>query len=150
MNMIRYQHPELSRLAGSDRLSPLRDLLDSAFQLAGGAEAPRSWVPPIELHEDKDHYSVELELPGMKKEDFHLSLEEGVLHISGERKQEREIKEGEIFRSERVYGSFERSLAFPIAVKPDAVTASYKDGILRIVLPKAEEAKPKKIEVALN
>jgi HSP20 family protein len=86
----------------------------------------------------------------MKKEDFDISLQEDTLTISGERKPESEKREGESFRSERFFGSFSRSVTLPSLVKVDGVKAAYEDGVLTITLPKAEEAKPKKIQVNLN
>jgi HSP20 family protein len=91
---------------------------------------------------------VKVELAGMKKEDFDLSLEDDTLTVSGQRKAE--TTSGESFRSERFFGSFSRTVTLPSAVEADKVKATYQDGILTVVLPKAEEAKPKKIEVHLN
>jgi HSP20 family protein len=93
---------------------------------------------------------VQVEMAGMKKEDFDLSLQDDTLTISGERKSESEKREGESFRSERFFGSFSRSVTLPSLVKVDEVKAAYEDGVLTITLPKAEEAKPKKIQVNLN
>ena len=83
----------------------------------------------------------------MKKEDFDISLQDDVLTISGERKTGGEKREGESFRSERFFGTFSRSITLPAPVKADEVKATYEDGVLTVTLPKAEEAKPKKIEV---
>jgi HSP20 family protein len=108
------------------------------------------WNPPLDVFQDKDHVFVKAELPGMKKEDIHISLHENTLTISGERKQEREVKEGESFRSERFFGRFHRSVTLPVPVQSGAVKAQYKDGILAVSLPKAEEARPKQIEVQVS
>ena len=89
-----------------------------------------------------------VELPGLKKEEIEISLHDDTLTISGERKRE-ESSEQE-FLTERLYGKFQRSLTLPTAVDAEKVKASYKDGLLQVVLPKAEEAKPKQIEVALK
>ena len=97
-----------------------------------------------------DKITVQVELAGMKKEDFDISLQDDVLTISGERKSESEKREGESFRSERSFGAFSRSVTLPSAVKADEVKATYEDGVLTVTLPKAEEAKPKKIQVNLN
>jgi HSP20 family protein len=86
----------------------------------------------------------------MKKEEIDISLHDGVLTISGERKQEREAKNGDTFRSERYFGKFQRSVTLPASVDGGKVKASYKDGILRVELPKAEEAKPRQIEVSVS
>jgi HSP20 family protein len=108
------------------------------------------WSPPLDVFQDKDHVFVKCELPGMKKEDIQISLHENTLTISGERKQEQEVKEGESFRTERFFGRFHRSLTLPVSVQASNVKAQYKDGILAITLAKAEEAKPKQIDVQVS
>jgi HSP20 family protein len=153
MNLIRYERPRLSPLGSFERLSPLRDLLDSAFQLAGTNSAldwGRGWSPTLDVYEDEDKVTVQVEAAGMKKEDFDLSLQDDLLTISGERKSESEKREGESFRSERFFGSFSRTVTLPAPVRGDDVSAGYKDGVLTITLPKSEEAKPKKIEVKVK
>jgi len=108
------------------------------------------WSPALDLYDDKDDFVAKVELPGMKKEDIQISLHEGVLTVSGERKHEFEGKEGETFRSERYFGKFQRSVSLPAMVDGSKVSATYKDGILTITLPKAEEAKPRHIEVSVS
>lgn len=153
MNLIRYQHPELRNPL--DHLSTLRDEIDRLFDLSApgvtrDAALFSGWTPAIDVHQDKDHVFVKCELPGMKKEDIDISLHNGTLTISGERKSESEHKEGEWFRSERFFGKFHRSVSLPTPVDSAHVKASYKDGILTVTLPKAEEAKPKQIEVQVS
>jgi HSP20 family protein len=151
MNIIKYNNPELATWSPFDRLSSLRDLLDSAFQLAGHSPGlDTGWAPALDVHEDEDKVTVCLEAAGMKSEDFDLSLQEGALTISGERKAESEKREGESFRSERMFGAFSRTVHLPSPVDASKVDASYKDGVLTVVMPKAEEAKPKKIKVSLK
>jgi HSP20 family protein len=86
----------------------------------------------------------------MNKEDIDVSLHNGSLSISGERKTHEEFKDGEVYRSERFTGRFQRTVALPTAVAADKIKAQYKDGILSVTLPKAEEAKPKQIDVNIN
>jgi HSP20 family protein len=133
-------------------LSQLRDevtrLFDSPFTTL--TQGFNTWAPAVDLYEDKDNVIVKAEVPGMKKEDIDVSLHEGTLTISGERKLEEEKTEGETYRSERFYGRFQRSVLLPTAVLADKVNAAYKDGILTITLPKSEEAKPKQIEVSVK
>jgi len=148
MNLIRYNNPSPSVWSPFDRLSSLRDLLDSAFQLASYSPSTGGgWVPLMDVEEDDDKVTVTLEAAGMKAGDFDLSLQDGTLTISGERKAESVKREGESFRSERVFGKFTRSVSLPSPVHADGVKADYTDGVLTVTLPKAEEAKPRKIAV---
>jgi HSP20 family protein len=153
MSLIRYQIPELSNWSSSDRLSSLREEVNRLFDFSWPSRDSglfSGWSPALDVFDDKDSFVVKVELPGMKKEDINLSLHDGVLTISGERKVERENKEGETFRSERYFGKFQRSVTLPAAVDANKVTASYKDGVLSIDLGKAEEAKPKQIAVSVS
>jgi HSP20 family protein len=108
------------------------------------------WSPPLDVFQDKDQVFVKTELPGMKKEDILISLHENTLTLSGERKQEQEVKEGDGYRSERFFGRFHRSVTLPVPVDSSKVTAQYKEGVLTVTLAKAEEAKPKQIEVHVS
>lgn len=153
MSLIRYQIPELSNWSSSDRLSSLREEVNRLFDFSWPSRDSglfSGWSPALDVFDDKDSFVVKVELPGMKKEDINLSLHDGVLTISGERKFERENKEGETFRSERYFGKFQRSVTLPAAVDANKVSASYKDGVLSIDLGKAEEAKPKQIAVSVS
>jgi len=114
---------------------------DSAFM---------AWTPAVDIAEHDDEYLVKVELPGVNKDDVKITIESNVLTIRGEKKQERETKKENYHRVERNYGSFQRSFTLPSTVKSDKIDASYKDGILSISLPKAEEAKPKQIEVKVK
>jgi HSP20 family protein len=131
----------------------LRDHMNRLFDLglpARSTEAFGNWSPALDAYEDKDRYTVCVELPGLKKEDISVTVDNGVLTISGERKSEKEVDEGTLHRSERFYGRFSRSVSLPTAVKSDGVGATYRDGILKVEIPKAEEAKPKNIEVKVS
>ena len=155
MSIIRYQFPELSTWAPSNRLSSFRDEVNRLFDLslpdlAGDGGLFSGWTPALDMFQDKDNVFVKAELPGMKKEEIEISLHDGMVSIAGERKHEEESKKGESFRSERFFGRFHRSVSLPTAVDSAKVTASYKDGILTVTLPKAEEAKPKQIQVNVS
>ena len=153
MSLIRYQMPELTNWSPIDRLSTLRDEMNRLFDFSWPSRDSglfTGWSPALDVIDDKDNFVVKVELPGMKKEDINLSLHDGVLTISGERKFERENKEGETFRSERYFGEFQRSVTLPAAIDASKVTASYKEGVLSIELAKAEEAKPKQIAVNVS
>jgi HSP20 family protein len=153
MSLIRYQSPSLSTWPSFDRLASLRDEMDRLFDFTYPSRDTglfSGWSPALDLYDDKDSFVVSAELPGMKKEDISITLHDGVLTISGERKHERENKEGETFRSERYFGKFQRSVTLPALVDASKVKASYKDGILWVELPKAEEAKAKQIDVSVD
>lgn len=106
-----------------------------------------TWIPPVDLREEGDKLVLEMELPGLKKEDVDISIENNVLTIKGERKFEKEEKKENYHRIERSYGKFSRSFSLPATIKADAIDASLKDGVLVLTLPYAEEAKPKKITI---
>jgi HSP20 family protein len=133
-------------------LTRLRDRLDQLFDYPSWEETPffEGWAPTVDIREDKDKLFVEAELPGMKKEDISLSMHENTLVISGERKCEQENKEGDIYRCERYYGKFHRSIGLPFAVDASKIQAQYRDGVLKVTLPKSEAAKPKQIEVKVG
>ena len=154
MNLIRYTEPETA-WAPFNRLSSLRDevnrLFDGSFpNLSRDAGFFGGWAPALDVHQDKDHVYLKVELPGMKKEDINISLHDGMLTISGERKMDEEATEGEVFRTERFFGKFHRSVSLPTSIDSGKVNAAYKDGILTVTLPKTEEAKPKQIEVNVS
>jgi len=109
-----------------------------------------SWLPAVDIVEHETEYLVNIELPGVKKDDVSISVANDVLTIRGEKKQEKETKEKSHYRTERVYGSFQRSFTLPTSVKSDKIEAYYDNGILTITLPKLEEAKPKQIEVKIK
>ena len=108
------------------------------------------WTPSVEVYEKGDNFVVRAELPGMKKEELDISVLGDTLTIKGERKTESEVKEEDYYRCELCYGKFSRSVALPTAVEVGKVEANYENGILQITLPKAKEAKPKKIEVKIK
>ncbi len=110
----------------------------------------KNFAPEVEVREEGDHYVVHADLPGLKKEDFNLKVQGSTLTLSGERKNEKEVKEKTSYYSERSYGSFSRTLEFPTDVQADKVSAVYKNGVLEITLPKAENAKAKEISVEIK
>jgi HSP20 family protein len=136
-------------------MTSLREDVDNLFNLAFGrvAGSPgdlQGWVPAVDVYEDKDNLLVRAELPGMKKEEIEISLHEGVLTLSGERKAEKKEEGAETYRSERQLGRFQRSISLPCAVVADKIKATYHDGVLAVSLPKAEEAKPKQIPISVQ
>jgi HSP20 family protein len=108
----------------------------------------RNWVPPVDIQETEEGYRLLAELPGLTKEDINITLENNVLRLSGERKFERDVKKESFHRVERTYGTFSRAFALPHQVNPEGVQASFESGVLTITVPKAEQAKPRKIAIS--
>lgn len=108
------------------------------------------WKPAVDIAENSDSYIIKVELPGMSKDDVKISLEKNTLTIRGEKKHEEEKKDHNYHRTERSYGMFERSFTIPGSIKADSVDAHYKDGVLTLTLPKADEAKPTMIKVKVK
>jgi HSP20 family protein len=153
MNPIRYQVSDSAPWWALDRWSNLRDELSSFFDMPFWSGFGRTgqlftgWSPALDLYESGDHFVAVVELPGMRKEDIDISLHDGTLTISGERK--RESNNGETAqRTERYVGAFRRSITLPTRVDASKVNVTYQDGVLKVTLPKAEEAKPKQIRVS--
>ena len=108
------------------------------------------WNPSVDVTENKDSLVVKAEMPGMNKDDVKISVQDNVLTLKGEKKQEKEEKEADHHRIERSYGSFCRSFQLPTTVSTDKIKANYKDGVLSITLPKTEEVKPKEIPISID
>jgi len=141
------------------RYDPFRDLrtlqqevnrlftgnLPHAFDDEGIARG--SWSPSVDIYENKDHIVLEAELPGMSREDFDLSVENNVITLRGERHFEKKEDTDNYHRVERAYGSFLRSFTLPNTVSAEGANADYRNGVLRVTLPKREETKARRIEV---
>ena len=151
MNMISKWNPfqELqefeNRLAGFFGHPPVRTNGDKKEALAVA-----DWAPPVDITEDDKEYLVKAELPEVKKEDVNVTVENGVLSITGERKVEKEEKDRKYHRVERAYGRFERSFTLPEGADGTKITAEFKEGVLKVHLPKAEIAKPKATTVKVT
>ena len=151
MTLIRFK-PDTAELASVVQPSDLlRDFMDLHFPFLPNGRAERNqWSPALDVYHDEEAFTVTLEAPGLKREDFRISYHDGALTVAGERKQEEESKGKNCFRRERLFGRFTRSVNLPTEVKPDAIVASYKEGVLTVTLPKAEAAKPRQIEINAN
>lgn len=148
MDLVRWEPFEgLTRIQ-----SRINDLFEEAFGRSRLPQAPSSavWYPPVDILESREAYLIRAELPGMKKEDFNLEVKDGTLTLSGEKKFEEPANGVEYHRVERLAGKFTRSFYLPQTVKHDGIKATYRDGILEVYVPKAEEAKPKQITVSVN
>ena len=108
------------------------------------------WNPLVDIAETKDDIIVKAEVPGMKKDDIKVVIQDNVLTLKGEKQEEKQEKDKQYHRVERSYGLFERSFSLPVSVQVDRVKADYKEGVLTINLPKAEEAKPKEVSVNVS
>jgi HSP20 family protein len=131
-------------------LFPRRDFFDRFFEdfnIPTLFDEERAWVPAFDISENEKEYIVTAELPGIDPKDLDVTLSDGILTVKGEKKQEKEDKGKDYHRIERRYGSFHRSFQIPGEIKADKVDASYKNGILKLILPKAESSVAKKIEV---
>lgn len=138
-----------------DYWSPLTRMRDQINRLFEYPTLPvedffEGWSPAVELREEKDSLKVKAEMPGLKKEDIDVSLQENNLVISGEKKCEDENRSDGSYRTECYYGRFFRSISLPYPVDARKVKANYKDGVLTLDLPKSEHAKPKQIEVTVQ
>jgi len=156
MSLVRWKQSYDLPTFPSDVLSMQKEInrmFDKFFRsdvADGGSFFPAPWSPAADVAEHDDKYVVSVELPGVNKEDVNITMQDNVLVIRGEKKQEKETKESDYRRFERSYGSFQRTFALPISVKTENIDAAYKDGILTVTLPKAEEAKPRQIDVRVR
>jgi len=134
------------------QMSPMSPRLAHALGLHGqqqgsGRAATTAWAPALDISERKDAYLVTVELPGVEADDLQITLEDGLLTIQGERHFAHDSSEQQFHRIERRYGAFRRSITLPAHVMADGIEASADGGVLQIVVPKMEEAKPKRIQV---
>ncbi len=135
----------------------IRDEIDRMFDEFFGTLPERVttgfenvWTPSVDISETDNEIIVTAELPGVKKDDVKISLQENVLTIRGEKKQEKEEKNENFHRVERAYGMFQRSFTLPATVDPNKIKATFKDGVLKIRLPKTEEARMKEIPISVE
>jgi len=146
MNLVRWNPlRELEEM--SDRLNRLFSRQDAQGSNGKEMMMVADWVPSVDISESDEAFHIEADLPDVKKADVTVTLENGVLTLQGERKAEQEDKGRKIHRIERSYGHFFRSFAIPDLVDETKVKAEFKNGVLRLHLPKSERAKPKAIEV---
>jgi HSP20 family protein len=132
-------------------------VFDEAFRGAAGRTAGEeewalggAWAPAVDIYEHDGNLVLKAELPGIDPKDVDVRVENNVLTLQGERKFESEVKREQYHRVERAYGTFSRSFTLPNVVDNDKIKAEFKDGLLRVVLPKREEAKPKQISIAVS
>ena len=136
-------------------LNMLQDRMNQLFDNAGRGRrdneptATTTWSPAVDIYETEGAIVVKAELPGMDRKDITLNLENNVLTLRGERRFEKETKEENYHRIERSYGGFSRAFSIPATVNEERIQADYKDGVLKILLPKKDQAKPKQIQISM-
>jgi HSP20 family protein len=136
-------------------LRRLNSILDDAFspwpfQDQENRALTSSWLPVCDVFEDKDAVKIVAEVPGVRPEDVKLSIENNLLTIRGEKRQQAEEKTERVHRYERTYGTFERAFALPTTVDPEKIAAGYANGILTVTIPKVERARPREIPVTVG
>ena len=145
MNTLMRWNPVRELLSVEDDMNRLfRDVLGRRFLTEEGTSL---WQPPIDIEETLESYTVRAELPGMKLEDIKITVEDTRLVIRGEKTRTEEKKDATLHRVERVYGTFERAFTMTHAVRSDKIEAIYRDGVLEVKIPKAEEAKAREIPI---
>jgi HSP20 family protein len=139
------------------RWEPYRDVLSFHNRLSQIFNDPTArphdsdgfgaWMPPVDIVEEGERLVFRAEIPGMAREDIEVKVENGTLTLRGEKRQEKNSTEGSAHRVERLYGSFVRSFSLPTSVDAEKIQATYKDGVLELVLPKAEQSRPRRIAI---
>ena len=149
MNLIKWD-PLRELEDVSDRLNRIFGRSLARAESGNEMVAVADWAPSVDISETDTAYLIKGEIPGVKKEDVKVTIQDGMLTIQGERKQEKEEKGKKFHRVECSYGSFERSFRVPDDADENSVKAEFKDGMLNVTLAKSEKAKPKAIEVAVS
>jgi HSP20 family protein len=144
--------------------NPLRELSDISNCFSGlmnrgsffndevgePATVRADWMPVVDISEDDSTYRIEAEVPGIAREDIQVTVDQGTLSLSGERKSQEGESKGQVHRTERCYGSFRRNFRLPEDAEADTVKAEFKNGLLRVTVAKAEQPKPRQIEVKVS
>jgi len=133
-----------------EEMAQMSPMLAHSLGLHGqqqGSATATAWAPTLDISERKDAYLVTVELPGVELDDLQITMEDGLLTIQGERQFAHDSSEQQFHRVERRYGAFRRSITLPAQVQAEQIEATFENGVLQIVVPKMEEAKPKRIQV---
>jgi len=146
MNLVKWT-PWREMDTFSDRINRFFDGSMLPADLLSGEPSITNWKPVVDIFDHEDKIVIKADLPGVDKKDIHVDLKDNVLTLEGERSYEKEVKEDNYYRKERVHGEFRRSFMLPDGLDPDKIKADYHDGVLNIEIPKPEEKKPKTISV---
>ena len=146
MNLVKW-NPWKEMETVSDRIQRLFDDTFVPAAWMSRESALRDWRPKVDIYDHDEKIVIEAEIPGVDKKNIHVEVENGVLTLSGKRSHEKEIKEENYHRRERVHGEFHRSFTLPDGLNPEKIEADFKNGLLKIEIPKPEETQPKKIAV---
>jgi HSP20 family protein len=144
---LRDAQDEMAQMSPMTQMSPMLAHALGLHAQPQGNDRATAWAPALDISERKDAYLVTVELPGVEPDDLQITLEDGLLTIQGERQFTSESSEQQFHRVERRYGAFRRSITLPAQVQAEQIEASFDNGVLQIVVPKMEEAKPKRIQV---
>jgi len=143
--------PTRSQYGAYSGLQRLNSMLDQVFGTwplpEGGSALTSAWLPPVDVFEDNDSVKIVAEIPGVRADELNVSIENNVLTIRGEKRQQSEDKSERVHRYERSYGIFERSFVLPATVDPERIEANCENGVLTITVPKSERARPRQIEI---
>ena len=146
MQLVRW-NPRRDMSVFNNRLHRFFDDASLPATRRGDEPGITGWRPAVDVYEDDDKLVIKAEVPGVDKEDISVDLNDGVLTLTGTRAYENEVKEENYYHRERAYGKFHRSFSLPAGHDPEKIKADFKDGVLKIEIPKPEEKKPKKISV---
>ena len=146
MQLVRW-NPNRNLFNWNDRANRMFDGFLSPAVFGDEEDSKWEWNPVVDIFENDDHILLKAELPGMDKKDIQVDVKDRVLTLKGERASEKEVKEDTYYRRERSYGKFERSFTLPANVDSEKIKADYKDGVLKLEIPKPEERKPKQVTV---
>ena len=153
MALVRW-NPARELLNVDREFKKMFNLFENRFGFSGDKDTEEYesavWMPLTDISETKDAYNLKLDIPGVDKKDVKISFANGELQISGERKEEKEEKDSKYHRVERSFGKYYRSFRLPEKIKDNEIKAEFKNGSLNITIPKADEVKPKEIEIKVN
>jgi len=150
MSLVRWKPVDDLMAFPLDILDTQRRVNKMVGGLFGGGLREKMWNPAVDVEERDQEYVVRAELPGVAREDVNITTRGNILTIRGEKKQTKEARDSDYHRTERLYGSFQRSFSLPGNVKEDKIEASFREGILEIVVPKAEDAQAQSIKISVK